>query len=101
MLPDAPNAAVARPTVQKIESNTRAMRARAEFHPTSMLILLRCLCSKKMQQQETGPDQIPRRLRRFTISSAPRSGAEVGDRRGTADALNPDVLDPGDIGCNV
>src|SRR6266511_6326106 len=31
----------------------------------------------------------------------PLSGAEVRDRRGTADALNPDVLDPGDVGCNV
>src|SRR5512132_2853737 len=29
------------------------------------------------------------------------SGAEVRDRRGTADALNPDVLDPCDVGCNV
>ena len=29
------------------------------------------------------------------------SGAEVRDRRGTADALNPDVLDPGDVGCKV
>src|SRR6266702_2822242 len=29
------------------------------------------------------------------------SGAEVRDRRGTADALDPDVLDPGDVGCNV
>ncbi len=29
------------------------------------------------------------------------SGAEVRDRRGTADALNPDVLDPGDVGCDV
>jgi hypothetical protein len=25
------------------------------------------------------------------------SGAEVRDRRGTADALDPDVLDPGDV----
>jgi hypothetical protein len=25
----------------------------------------------------------------------------VRDRRGTADALNPDVLDPGDVGCDV
>src|SRR6266487_2047643 len=29
------------------------------------------------------------------------SGAEVRDRRGTADALNPDVLDPGDVRCEV
>src|SRR6266516_4842825 len=29
------------------------------------------------------------------------SGAEVRDRRGTADALDPHVLDPGDVGCDV
>src|SRR6266545_1907896 len=34
-------------------------------------------------------------------SSGSPSGAEVRDRRGTADALNPDVLDPDDVGCNV
>src|SRR6266700_6561360 len=34
-------------------------------------------------------------------SSGSPSGAEVRDRRGTADALNPDVLDPGDVGCDV
>jgi hypothetical protein len=25
----------------------------------------------------------------------------VRDRPGTADALNPDLLDPGDVGCNI
>jgi hypothetical protein len=32
----------------------------------------------------------------MSASSGSLSGAEVRDRRGTADALNPNVLDPGD-----
>src|SRR5215203_3869808 len=36
----------------------------------------------------------------MTRSKSP-SGAEVRDRRGTADALNPDVLRPGDVGGDV
>src|SRR6266511_2091495 len=34
-------------------------------------------------------------------SSGSPSGAEVRDRRGTTDALNPDVLGPGDVGRKV
>src|SRR4029450_4311314 len=36
----------------------------------------------------------------MTASGSP-SGAEVRDRRGTADALNPGVLRPGNVGCDV
>src|SRR5918995_661236 len=51
-----------------------------------------------------------RRLRRVSRSdrsvvsmtpSGSPSGAEVRDRRGTADALNPDVLRPGNVGGDV
>src|SRR6266700_7795004 len=47
--------------------------------------------------------QMPGRPGRLLISClrGRRSGAEVRDRRGTADALNPDVLDAGDVGCDV
>src|SRR6266542_1922851 len=35
------------------------------------------------------------------VSSVSPSGTEVRDRGGTADALNPDILDPPNVRCNV
>src|SRR5512132_1446786 len=54
-----------------------------------------------LSKKERGWSAAPTRSVVSMTPSGSPSGAEVRDRRGTADALNPDVLDPGDVGCDV
>src|SRR5436190_1562563 len=57
----------------------------------------------RLPQAKNAAGQPPGRPGRLLISClrGRRSGAEVRDRRGTADALDPDVLDAGELGCDV
>src|SRR5213076_2855862 len=90
----------------------RGLTGRIMQHPPRLVILMNRAGDRPMVRTTTvGRWDVAARLAGqmlqpsgrlpLTSSLRIRSGAEVRDRRGTADALNPDILDPGNVGGNV